>query len=196
MKQFQPNNLAKGIWAACASALLLILTSSSVAALSFTIDQENINFLGPGGNANAQEFTPTLNALDVVEVFIGPRDPTTVAVVNIRPGSITGPIIGTSVPTGPVPNSQIVHFDFPSTVPLVPGDLYVYEVSILSGSFLFVTGPDTYAGGRAIMFGVPQPNLDSSFREGPASPIPEPTTLLLLGFGLFGLVGFRKKFQK
>jgi hypothetical protein len=136
------------------------------------IDQENVDVCTGGVNANAQEFTPTLDALDVVEIFIGPRNPDTVAVVNIRIGSITGPIIGTSLPTGPVPGSPIVHFDFPSRVPLVPGDLYVYEVSTLSGGFSFCTGPNTYPGGRAIVFGVPRPDVDSFFRLGVSSDVP------------------------
>ena len=171
MKRHSFKERMKWAWVVLIGALFLLQTTASAIVHPFVVDQENINFSG-GGNANAQEFTPTLDALDVVEVFIGPRDPATVAVVNIRIGSITGPIIGTSLPTGPTPGSQIVHFDFPSAVPLVPGDLYVYEVSFLSGGFAFVTGPNTYPGGRAIMSGVPQPDLDSSFREGLSSDLP------------------------
>src|SRR4030095_4849626 len=98
--------------------------------------------------------------------------PDTVAVVHIRIGSITGPIIGTSLPTGLGPVNPIVHFDFASTVPLVPGGLYVYEVSFLSGFFAFCTGPNTYPGGRAIVNGVPRPDIDGLYRLGVSSDVP------------------------
>jgi Polyglycine hydrolase-like, structural repeat len=176
MKRHSFKDKMKWVRGVLIGALFLLQTTASAIAHPFIIDQENVGICTGGVNANAQEFTPTLDALDVVEIFIGPRNPDTVAVVNIRIGSITGPIIGTSLPTGPVPGSPIVHFDFPSTVPLVPGDLYVYEVSILSGGFNFCTGPNTYPGGRAIMFGVPHPNIDSFFRLGVSSDVP-PTVI-------------------
>jgi hypothetical protein len=41
------------------------------------------------------------------------------------------------------------------------------------------------------------PNTDAVFETWMVGPIPEPSTILLLGFGLIGLVGFsRKKFKK
>ena len=100
MKRHSFKDKVKWVWVVLIGALFLLQITASAIAHPFIIDQENINFSG-GGNANAQEFTPALDTLDVVEVFIGPRDPEAVAVVNIRIGSITGPIIGTSLPTGP-----------------------------------------------------------------------------------------------
>jgi|SRR5688572_31695752 hypothetical protein len=77
---------------------------SEVAALPFlVIDQRNDGFpvisgFGFGSAPLGQEFTPSLTAFDTIEIIIGPRDSETVAVVNVRKDSITGPLVGTSLP--------------------------------------------------------------------------------------------------
>jgi hypothetical protein len=52
---------------------------------------------------------------------------------------------------------------------------------------------DRFSGGRPIL-GIQDLTL-SLLPENPTA-IPEPTTMLLLGSGLIGLVGFRKRFIK
>jgi hypothetical protein len=92
------------------AALLLVLLSAprTVTADSFTIDQANDfvpNFLNPFGlgivvkfnSPIGQEFIPAFSSLDIVElkidlVFTDHAD----FLVNIRAGTITGPIVGTS----------------------------------------------------------------------------------------------------
>lgn len=140
-----------------------------------------------------QEFTPTLDALDWVHILIGPRTEP-VAVVNIRENTITGPILGTSLPgtIGPLVPGQFsfMQFDFSDRVPLVPGNLYVIEIEMLSGGLAFVRDTENhYAGGRAISLGNPVPGTDFGFREGLVVPVPEPGTVSLLSIGLLGLVG-------
>jgi hypothetical protein len=146
-------------------ALLSVLFFSlphtpEVAALPFlVIDQRNddVPTMGGFGIFGAaplgQEFAPSLAALDTVEIVIGPRDSSTVAVVNVRKDSITGALVGTSLP-GTI-EERAVHFDFAARVPLVPGDRYVLEPVVLSGGGFgpVFSDADTYAGGRGIAFG-------------------------------------------
>ena len=161
------------------------------------IDQRNDAFVPTGGFGFGaaplgQEFTPSLTALNAVEILIGPKDPAAVAVVNIRADSITGPIVGTSLPgifEPDVIGSSWIHFGFAALVALVPGDRYVIEPVIISG---LAFGPvfsdaDTYPGGRAIVFGSPLLDRDMGFREGLA--VPEPATLSLLVVGLVVVAG-------
>jgi hypothetical protein len=148
----------------------------------FVIDQSNINLvnrnsynilLGPLG----QEFTPALYALDAVELQVEDASCSQtgnaggMVKVQIREGSITGRILGIST-TMEFVNcfSGIMKFDFPSFIPLVPGEKYVIEPVHVSGNtavFYMDDGPSSqYPGGRYILYGTVQPGKDLWFREG------------------------------
>ena len=107
--------------------------------------------------------------LQMVDYSFGPAD----LFVNIRHTTIDGPIIGTSLLlTLPFGTGGLTHFDFPSPVPLIPGEVYVIEVVIAGGdtSNPAIAGgyQAPYSQGRAIILGEPDPFDDLWFREGPA----------------------------
>jgi hypothetical protein len=184
-----------------AVALGLCTTPATASALPILPDQSNDGFIPPLGqniqffSPIGQEFTPALTSLDAVELFTNGIGAT--LVVNIRQDTITGPLLGTSLSVSLQDLFPgITHFDFPATVPLVPGQLYVIEALVASGDFAEIGssgGPfSTYPGGNQILQGVPQPNNDLWFREGPAA-VPEPgSSFVLFGLGALGvgLVGY------
>jgi hypothetical protein len=189
-------------YSALAGLIVTACCASVAVAHPFQIDQisEGNPFGSYGidvqtGDTIGQEFTPTASALDVVEIGLGPHTPGSVGVrVNIRQGSLSGAIVGTSllatIPTTPQPAPKY-HFDFASPVPLVPGKVYVIQPVLappnVQLAFAYLDSP-LYAGGRAIVHGAIRDDVDMVFRTGLS--IPEPSAAVL------GLVGASALFRR
>jgi len=122
-----------------------------------------VGFLGQSG-PSGQEFTPTVSNLVGVDLILREPQGGGNAKVNIKTGSVAGSIIGTSN-TVPVSGAGdlIVHFDFPITVPLIPGNLFVIDVSSFDTGMEWCTNnTNPYPGGSRI-FVIPVPTHDLGF---------------------------------
>jgi PEP-CTERM motif len=193
---------------------LALTMTMGVARASTIIDQSdtfpfpsflNIQLFSPIG----QSFTPTLDSLNFVQIFsdsFGGGFPATLQ-TTVFSGILFGSPLGTSEPlTLPAGFEGSSTFFFPSSVALTPGDLYSFEVSVLSGATwgLGESGVGNYSGGTAIISGVPvtaPPGDDFWFVEGiETKATPEPSSLILLASGLAflgaGHVRRRKKIHQ
>jgi hypothetical protein len=183
--------------------LLLIFLAVSISAAradTVTFDQTNTVFAFGGLFQNVtvfspigQSFTPTLASLNFVNLLTEAFVPSFTLQVDIHFGSISGTILGTSLPTtvllpSPPFANVLTPFTFSTPVSLVPGNIYVIQVLPVSVAQGLVGSSDAnfYPGGTQILGGIAQPNNDLWFQEGIATP--EPGMLLLLAAGLIGLL--------
>ena len=150
--------------------------------------------LGFGSNpllAIGQSFVPDLASLSVVRLYTsnpaGVSGPTTLN-LNLRSGSILGPVVATAQATTPsaaAPPGPAVatDFEFPTVVPLSSGQTYVLELRYVSGAerqvWYSAGSPDSYPRGRAILLYASSPtnpvvrtDLDFFFAEGSANEAP------------------------
>jgi hypothetical protein len=143
-----------------------------------------------------QGFTPTFSSIGFIQLAVAdvtlPPGPRAQVVVNLRSSSITGAIIGTTVPVD-VPYAAELSPGFFSTyffstpVALTPGTPYFFQpvdpvghetINIGVGSFNYAGGP-MYVDGNSLL-----PNSDLWFTEGIVVPEPGAIALLALGSGM------------
>lgn len=122
--------------------VLILCSFSSAAAQGLRVDQSWL-LQPPNGGASllilapvGQEFTPSFDALNAVEFVTGDAaqlDGSSVRLaVNLRKDTITGPVIArTESSLLQAWFSGTTKFEFPSLVPVVPGEKYVFELELL-----------------------------------------------------------------
>ena len=172
------------------------------------VDQQNLapatGTNGGPGSIFGQSFTPTLPGINAVEFLIGAQNvfvrvDLLSAVVGFD--GLQGNVIASSLAVfvNTQGTHELIHFDFPSTIPLNVGQTYVFRFFStdnigVSHSGNFYVGGQFFHGGFAIN-DFPA-TRDLVFVEG-IHEIPEPATMLLLGTGLAYLtVRVRRKLYK
>jgi hypothetical protein len=161
--------------------------SSLLSAQQLVVDQSATPESPPQGflavlfnGGVGQEFTPTLDKLDFVDLLLLSMQPNDTGTfqLNVREGSLAGPVVGVSQPlwltmNGDTPASA--HFQFSDAISLVPERTYVLEVPHQGPYWGAIIGVSSYDRGRAINLAAGEwpDNLDLWFREGIAV-VPEP----------------------
>lgn len=181
-------------------SLGLLHCPQTALASILTVDQQNT--AASSGTCStywcgqlAQSFTPSLPGITWAEfTFVNSDELSMTIQLDVRAGSLGGITLGST--TGTVPSSGgVFHFDFASTIPLTPGQLYVLVPVQFAGEAqaVVLTG-NSYFGGTAIIQNSVAPGNDFWFREGVS--VPEPAPLLLLGAGAAALLLLRRRFHR
>ena len=99
-----------------------------------TVDQSQLAVGGAqtiGSGNPGQEFTPSKASLVAVDAKLRTRvllgDSTITAI--IRKGTIGSPILVSAAKSVPEGFSGLLHFDFPNTLTVAPGEIYVLELA-------------------------------------------------------------------
>ena len=166
---------------------------------TFVFDQQSADENTFGESAHSiqpsqpmgQSFTPGLPGVDFIRFFTSDSSVNGLGAtlyVNLRSGSITGPIMSSTTPVFlPDGFTGRTNFVFPSQVALTVGDTYYLQPVVQSGDLWQVmAGHFNYTGGAEFGNGLPSPNFDLWFREGIV--IPEPRALNLALAGLCGVL--------
>ena len=194
----------------CTIAAISILQVLSAAGQgTFLYDQQSsderrigeqyldINTAQPMG----QSFTPSFNSVGFVRLYLS--DPTfegvsSIAVVNLRSGSVTGPILASTEPVlVPESTSGPLDFFFRQPASVTPGVTYYFQPVVNQTGGFFganLDGNFFYAGGTAFYRGAASSGNDLWFREGIV--IPEPSALLLVWIGGLGCFFARRQIRK
>jgi hypothetical protein len=183
----------------CALLAFLVAVQAAHATIAIVDQQNPVGMAGTGPVVGTgQSFTPSLPALDVVDLSLSTTAdvPSTAVTLHLDLFSgmgFTGTLLGSS---NPVTVSQfgfhLVEFNFPSLIPLVPGNVYSFQ--IIGGGYeeLGSLG-NLYTGGTEMDSGGNPGNgtFDLVFAEGLS--VPEPSSFLLCVCGGLVTVTARRK---
>jgi len=186
----------------CLATTLVLVSSLLRAQGTFIYDQQSADesHYQDGGAALGQQplgqsFSPSLNSVGFIRIYVYGGGGSGTFVVNLRSDSITGSILASSSPvtlTAAGPSN----FLFSSPVTVTPGAVYYFQPEFQTGSGgwgVFVA-PYNYSGGVAFVDGLSVPAKDFWFREGIVVPEPCSPALLLLGGGF--LLWARRKLSR
>jgi hypothetical protein len=167
-------------------------TGLACAQGTFVFDQQETGTVDGSIGLNrtplGQSFTPTFDSIGFVEFQLINGVAGSTFTVNVRGGSISGSVLGTTDPVA-YNSSGIYDFFFSTPVSLTSGTQYYLEPVVSSGGF--ATMPITfiqYTGGDAIYDGTTHTDRDFWFREGIVTNVPEPSSaalFLVAGAALF-----------
>ncbi len=168
------------------AALLIAFTSSSQAALTFTNGSFNATTLSVDISGTV-EGTSVGNALFIV-------DPSTPGIIkdtlpfsftSIATGNVS--FSGTLIPSVAIANSNQIQISFNQTFALqqsingtltLSWDLPIFNTDSISPLEVYSVLPPTFSG---------------SMLQGSFTPVPEPTSILLLGLASFGIIFKRRR---
>ena len=131
-----------------------------------------------------QSFTPSLEAVGFIRVYVYGGGGSGTFVMNLRSDSVTGSILASSSPVT-LTTAGPSDFLFPTPVAVTPGSTYYFQPVFQTGTGgwgVFIA-PYNYSGGIAFVDGSAVPTKDFWFREGILVPEPGSVALLLLGGG-------------
>ena len=175
---------------------LTLALFTSLSAYAFDIGEVDQSNPGPFELTNGafapfsfgQSFAPTLTSVNSFEFLLGGDD--AYIHVNLREGLVgldgmEGAILAQSADVFiDLLGSNLFTFALPTTVELVPGQTYVAELVIDSGSLgVRHTENNAYLGGQFLHQGYAPSvfaNQDLVFAEGISTPVPEPGSWILL----------------
>ena len=178
-------------------AVLLLLATETHGQGIFMYDQQSSDegtvLEGSSGIAGlAQSFSPTLTEVGFIRLRVFDGVPGGngggTLYVTLRSGSITGTILGSTLP---VPLADhfggFVDFIFATPVSVTPDATYFFNVNVQSGSggFGLAAGPYNYPRGMEYLSGSGVPGFDLWFREGIIVPEPSSLSLVALSTGIF-----------
>lgn len=187
MRRNLPRNHRSAVAVFCVSVVMSFFSTSLFAQGTFVTDQQSSDEAhtqeggyAPGQQPLGQSFTPLLDSVGFIRLYIQGGGGTASFHVVLHNDSITGSVLGTSATTS-FSTGSFVDFLFQTPVSVTPGTMYFFQpvLETATGGWTVNASFYNYAGGSAFANGLADSSKDLWFREGVVV-VPEPSVVWLL----------------